>query len=307
MDLTVKINKPVDDLKSLVLYKDGKRVALTEDLKAAIENSENENGEPLSKIKLSLSNAKPSDSGSYKLALAESIKGKLVETELAKTSLSVQETPIEIIEPFKASKDEYKEGEDITLTFTLSKPLTDKEKCITMFLNNKPVDLKSKNAELTENDTVYTITIKACELGKNDGEYTIKLKSKPNDAKSEFYSANITLNIQPNQVEEFKIIKNLNILPYYNPFVSETVTFLCHLSRPVNSEETLVFYKNENVLSPNYRLIKSTRIIHENNYFEVKFVLSGAELSDSAFYRLKIGENLTSDQIELIVQAKEGH
>ena len=102
-------------------------------------------------------------------------KKKPVEAELAKTNLIVEEKPLEVLEPLKTDKPEYKEGEDILLSIKLSKPLQDKEKCMSWCLNGKPLDMKSKQLDLNQTDeedgVVYTLKIKSAEIGKNDGVF----------------------------------------------------------------------------------------------------------------------------------------
>ncbi|CAF0740265.1 unnamed protein product [Brachionus calyciflorus] len=142
VDLFVKINKAIDDIKDIVLYKDNKKVEPNEDVKLTFTNSTDDNGEPVSEISLKLDEAIPDDTGKYKLCITEN-KKKPVEAELAKTNLVVAEKPLEVLEPLKADKAEYKEGEDIVLTIKLSKPLQDQEKCI-----EKSLEVLESNSDL---------------------------------------------------------------------------------------------------------------------------------------------------------------
>ena len=192
IELFVETNKPIKDVKDIVLYKDKSKITPNEDIKISFENIKDDNGDEHAKITLKINESIPSDSGKYKLCLADSSnKKKPSEIDLASTNLVVDEIPTEVLEQLKSDKSEYKIGEDIILSLKLSKPLKDNENCTIWTLNGKTLDLKSKQIQIDVNDkkdneVVYTLKIKAGEIGKNDGEYTVELLKNPSDAKSEF-------------------------------------------------------------------------------------------------------------------------
>ncbi|CAM6005236.1 unnamed protein product [Sphagnum balticum] len=306
LELSVKINKPVDDVKSLVLYKDGKKIPLNDKLSLKLDNDGNE-----CKITLNLTDAKPSNTGDYKLCLSESVKGKSTETELAKTHLIVEATPIEVVGKLKSNKTEYIIGEDISLTFTLSKTLTNKEKCQQWTLNGKPVDLKSKQLKLDEIDggkeagVTYTLVIVSCELNKNDGEYTVKLRSNQDDFKSEFYSASITIKI----IDDSLKVLDSNWKPEVKLTETQDIDFYVVVNKqPLDSDLTL--YKDEKKMPLSNENIQ-VLVEKLDEKYKITFKVKNALVSNSGAYKLCLAETVKSKPLEtelaktkLLVEAK---
>jgi len=144
-ELFVKISKPIASLKEISLYKDNTKLAHTKGVELSYENVKDDKGQEFALIKLKLNEPKVTDSGKYKLSYVDPARKKQpAESELASTNLIVQETQFEVLEPLKADKNEYSNGETIQLTFKLSKQLVEKDKCANWTLNSKKIDFKSK-------------------------------------------------------------------------------------------------------------------------------------------------------------------
>lgn len=287
LSLFVTINKPLEDKKNIILYKDGKKIPLD-----GVEIEEN------TKITLVKAESLPTDSGTYRLVLVEQVKNKPVELELGKTSLVVEESPIEVVGEFKANKEEYKEGETIELSFTLSKPLSDKDKCVTLSLNNKPIDLKSKSVEYTVTDNksdgvVYNFVIKASEVGKNDGEFTLKLRSKPADQKSEFYTAKCTVKIKSDKTE----VLESNWKPEYKINENEELHLFVVINKPVDTIDNVLVYKDGKKLTPNEHL--TLAVDNVDGQCRIKLDLTKSSPTDSGAYKLCLIEKPSGKPTEL--------
>jgi hypothetical protein len=109
LDLTIKIDKPVENVNDVILYKDGSKLSSSDDVKLSLKKSKDKNGEPVTEINLKLNDLKTDDSAKYKLAILDSDQEKENESELASTNLFVEEIPIKVTAPLKSSKDKYEE------------------------------------------------------------------------------------------------------------------------------------------------------------------------------------------------------
>ena len=75
-ELFVENNKPIKDISDIVLYKDKSKITPNDHIKLSVENLKDNNGNDHSKIVLTISESIPSDSGKYKLAIADSTNKK---------------------------------------------------------------------------------------------------------------------------------------------------------------------------------------------------------------------------------------
>ena len=98
-----------------------------------------------SKITLILNETKPKHSGKYKVTLKGRKNFRPIETDLVNSKITILETPCNVLEPLKSDKTEYNVGQTINISFKLSKPVQDKDKCIIWSLNNRTVDLNNDN------------------------------------------------------------------------------------------------------------------------------------------------------------------
>ncbi len=173
LELNLSIDRDASESESIVLYKNNVKIAQP-NLKTSLNDGKTE-------IKVILPNLSESDSGDYTLSLENASKKQKI--ELASTHLDIIETPLEILEPLKSDKQEYFIGEEVKFTFTTSKSVENKEKCIEWLLNGKSLsivnDLKIQFIEtknIKNNSAVYSLTITDVQINKNDGEYTVKIR-----------------------------------------------------------------------------------------------------------------------------------
>jgi hypothetical protein len=295
IELFVETNKPIKDLNDITLYKDKTKLNPNDHIKISIENLKDANGEEHSKIILNIQEAVPTDTGKYKLTLADSSnKKKPSEIDLASTNLFVEEKPIEVLDKLKADKTEYKVNDDIILSLKLSKPLKDSEKCVVWTINGKTLDSKAKSNQLETNETkdgvVYTLKIKSAEIGKNDGEYTVKLLSKPGDNKSEFYSDSIVVKIIDDalKVLDSSWSENLNLKE------GEPIELFVETNKPIKDLNDITLYKDKTKLNPNDHIKISIENLKDANGEEhSKIILNIQEAvpTDTGKYKLTLADS----------------
>lgn len=299
LELSVTISVPLKDLKDIALYKDKAKVADDDAAKLSFENKKDKDGNEVCAIKVTLSETIPPDSGKYRLVLTQP-----VEQELALTNLKVEEIPLAIVDALKCDKPEYQVGEDIKVSFNVSKPLSDKDKCIAWQLNGKPLDVSAKNkqAQLSVEDKltegcVYTLTLKACELGKNGGEYTVKLRQKPADAKSEFYTGSVTVKINDGQLS----ILESNWKPETDIKEGEQLEYYVVVSQACNIKD-LILLKDKNKLIDSEAVklsIENKKAEDGSERCEIKMTIKDAIPPDSGKYRLVFVGHTSKKQKEI--------
>ncbi len=307
-ELNVKINKPVAELSDVILYNAKGKLVPNEHFKLAFENAKaQENGEEVdvSVIRLQVIDAKPAHSGKFKLSFKDATNKKPVEVDLASTNLVVKEKPFEILKPLESSKEKYVEGEDCLLTFTTSKPLVDKVKCIGLTQNNKPIDVKQNKqfeiGESAESDSAFTysIKLKAVQKVKNEGEYTVVLKSKPDDAKSQFYSGSVQVQVEI-PIKQIDVVQALKIDGKDGAAIENTnFTLSCQLSLanvPVNWT-----FNGQNIDTTKDKSKKYSIKALDSGVYSLEVSKPGKQ-QDSGEYKLVLADN---NQYKLSDEASE--
>ena len=289
VELFVKLSQPLDGVKDLTLTKDGKKLAPNHKIKLSIENVKCDDGQEICVVKVTLTDAKPEDGGKLKLTLKDTSSKKPVEVDLGNTNLIIEEIPLSVVEALKASKPEYKKGETIELTFKLSKPLPDKDKCTTWTFNAKNLDMKAKNTkyEVSENGVEFKLSISDSQVNKHNGEFGVKLRSKPTDAKSEFYSDLVKVSVKDGKVLE---ILDSNWKPEIKIKEGEPLELIVKINKPIEDNKSLQLSKDGKLVTPSEEI----KLIVENSKNEsgddevclIKFNIPDSLPSDSGDYKL---------------------
>jgi len=163
LTLTLTVNRPLKDLSEFSLFKGKTKLVGTDGARLEFTNRGD-----VCDVKLVLVESIPPDTGKYRLVYKDA--------ELAATDLSVEEIALKVVKELAADKGEYLPKEEVRVSFVLSKPVGDKDKCLSWLFGGKAMDLKSKQVEVVVEDrllegVVYTLVVKACEQGKHDGEF----------------------------------------------------------------------------------------------------------------------------------------
>lgn len=198
-----------------------------------------------------------------------------------------------------ADKGEYTTGETIKVSFTLSKPLSDKNKCIQWSLNGKSFDSKGKNIEMSVKDNladgvIYTLTINDCAV-TDSGDYSVKLLSKPGDKKTEFYSGSVNC-----LVNAEKLIIDSNWKPEIQIKEGEDLDLFVTISKACNIKD-LVLLKEKNKLVNNeaVKLTIENKIIDKAEQCEIRVRINEAIPPDAGKYRLVYIEPKSKPQEEV--------
>ncbi len=226
-ELFVKISKPLSDIKDLKLTKDSKLVTVNSQVTLTYENVKLDEKKENCLIKVKFNEVKPSDSGSYKLTIADK---KLKELDLGITDLIVTETPFVVLEQINLDKPSYYTGDDIVISIKLTKPLLDRQKCFILTQNGKTLNLKDFlfSEDIQQSlETVYNLKITSCNPNDHKGEYSLRLLSKPNDKATEFYTGKVSVFIENKPVD---ILSKLQLKETKEIYENEEFTLVCKLN-----------------------------------------------------------------------------
>jgi len=210
--------------EAVAIYKDGVKLKPSDfTVKKASDGKSTE-------VKFNLKKAKDTDSGVYKLCLEDK--------EIGVSAVKV-EKKVAISAPFKADKTEYVEGDNIVLSFALTKPLVDKTECLKLNLGTAKVEYELTE-NVTEAETTYTITINRCQLKKHAGAYKLRLLANPGDAKSEFYAGQVDIKIKERPVK----VLSSDWTPETRAKENQTVVLTLSIDRPLENTSELVLMKD---------------------------------------------------------------
>jgi serine/threonine protein kinase len=286
-ELKFSLNKAINK-DEIVFYKDGKEIRNDIDI-YHMEVEKNETNKT-SKITLILNETKPKHSGKYKVTLKGRKNFRPIETDLVNSKITILETPCNVLEPLKSDKTEYNVGQTINISFKLSKPVQDKDKCIIWSLNNRTVDLKSKQIKITEQESEgisYKLSVESCDVGKNDGEYSVKVKSKTMD-KTDLYTGSVIISvIDP---DKFDVLES-NWQPEIKLKEDDNHELFIKISKPINDIKELILTKNKSKFEDEKQVKLSYENIKvdskkDNCLIKVKF--NEAKINDSGVYKLSI-------------------
>ncbi|CAF3858623.1 unnamed protein product, partial [Adineta steineri] len=176
------------------------------------------------KIKFTLDNIKLDESGEYTVKINDEVDSKPV-------SITVNADIPKFIKNLTINKKQFDLGETLNFECTLNKPFDE----IVWLKDDQPIE-EDAHIQFTKDGPKLKLTIKDAQPTDHTGTYSVRVKEVESDK--------VPVVVQEKPITFVKDLKAVK--PTLDE--SETLELFCQLSRPLKSNETIQWYRNEVVI-----------------------------------------------------------
>ncbi|CAF4230861.1 unnamed protein product, partial [Adineta steineri] len=176
------------------------------------------------KIKFTLDNIKLDESGEYTVKINDEVDSKPV-------SITVNADIPKFIKNLTINKKQFDVGETLNFECTLNKPFDE----IVWLKDGQPIE-EDAHIQFTKDGPKLKLTIKDAQPTDHTGTYSVRVKEVESDK--------VPVVVQEKSITFVKDLKAVK--PTLDE--SETLELFCQLSRPLKSNETIQWYRNEVVI-----------------------------------------------------------